>query len=288
MRGALKTGVVLAPFLAVFLLIRACAQDEAARWRDRVAEVDPLARVVVDDDDLILIGPEEDAGRLAADEVRRFKDALVTRYGDLLGRGREQRMVVVLFSSGDYVRKYAGQGMPFDTDWVEQLHGYTDARQGAMFIPPETSPNTLRHETVHWVVATTSGGLVQHSPWLNEGLAQLFERYTPGETEPGVGAEDRRRVRMLVQADTIDVERLLAMEDYREFVVANGARNYLEALVLTSFLYERRERDQLKRYIDAERAGPGGRVLAFERIYDHRGAGFRSDLRDYVRDLKSG
>jgi len=278
-----KACVVLLPFAAVFFALRACSSKEGRRWQGRIAAVDPEVAVVVDAPDLLLLAPDPGWGRLAAKEARSFKTALERNYGDLLGHDRGQRLVVVLFSSLDRLRRYAGRRAAFAPDALGALHGYTDSSQGAIYLPPNSTLDTLHHELVHWVVKTSYSGLVQLSPWLSEGLAQLFERYRPGRRAPGLGTEARARIPLVIPRGGIDLDRLLGIKDYQDFVKGEVGRNYLEALVLTAFLFERRPRPLLRSYIEAEREHQSGRRMEFDRIYHPGTAAFRRDLEAFVR-----
>jgi len=213
MRVLAKTLVVLLPFAAVFFALRACSGKEAGRWQGRIAAVDPEVEVVVDAPDLLVLAPDAAWGRAAAEEARRFKTAIEHNYGDLLGHDRGQRLIVVLFSSIGRLRRYAGRGAAFAPDALGALHGYTDSSQGAIYLPPNSTMDTLHHELVHWVVKTSHGGLVEFSPWLSEGLAQLFERYRPGSRPPGLDPEARAQIPLVVPGGEIDLDRLLGIED---------------------------------------------------------------------------
>jgi len=280
MNTTLKVGVVVAPFLAVFLVIRSCAGTEAGRWRDRVAEVDPAARIAVDVDGLIVIAPKEEFGRRRAEEIVAFRRALAREYGDLLGADRDVRMVAILFSRLDQLQAFYGRRLP-DPERGGFVHGFTDPGQGAIYLPPGSSLDTLRHETVHWLMEVSHGGTVRYSPWLMEGLAQLFETYRPDGPPPALSAATRLAMRGLPGA-TVDVDRLLAIQDYAAFTGAQGGRNYLEALVLTAFLFHERDRELLRRYIEIERRTTQGRAAEFRRLYAHRSPEFRGDLRAFV------
>lgn len=280
MRTAAKAGVVLLPFLLVFLGLRACAGDEAERWLERASEVEPDLRIVVDDDELIVIGPDLEVVHAAVAELSSFRRKL-DAYGDIVGRPFAHRMVVVLFARRGSVRAYAGKDLREDPSVTENMYGYTDPTHGAMFLPAEANFATLRHETVHWVMETANGGRVQHSPWLLEGLAQLFE---PGT--PGVGEDHRRAMRMLLPEATFDVDRLLELQDYALFVSMNGHRNYLEALLLTAFLFEKRDRALLAEYVKEERRIPENRRELFRSIYHHDEEPFQRDLADFLSGLR--
>jgi len=285
MRTALKAGVVLLPFAAFFLIVRACAGGEAETWRQRAAQVDPAAVIAVDEEDLIVIAPSKDIGQAAAALVRDFRRAVVRSYGDLLGNPGGRRMVILVFPGVAEVQAYAGAHVPERDPGT--LGGYTDLRSGAIIIPAD-SLGTLRHETIHWIVGTAHPGTPEHSPWLSEGLAQLFETWDPDASPPqppALGPEDSAAVWVLMD-DTIDVERLVRMEDYGEFVGADGTRNYLEALVLTAFLFEKRPRDVFARYLEEDLAVQSGRPELFDATFQPRGRAFQDDLRAYLRELK--
>ena len=280
MRALLKSGVVVLPFLFIFLGIRACSENAASRWQSRIARSDPSARAIVDESDLIVVAPDEswaDFGRAA----HRFRSQLADEFGDLLGKGRGDRMVVVIFSSLDMLQKHGG------TKNVEKAYGFTDPGEAAIFLPPDPLPATLRHETVHLLMAQEHRGAVVHSPWLLEGLAQLFESYNPDEDPPrppGVSTEKLRFIR----GDTLDVQRLLDLDNYADFVNVDAPRNYLEAHVLTAFLFHERDRALLVEYVKMERSQSAGRGLTFRAIYKHDQEPFRRDLKAFVARTKSG
>lgn len=289
MRAGLKVAVVVLPFLVAFLLIRSCSEGEAERWLDRIRDVDPAAVLGVVEDDLIVIAPSADAAAEVAATVRGFRHGLVEEYGDLVGRPRRHRLVVVQFSSGDRLRRHAGKRMVHDPEKAEMLQGYSDPNAGAIFLPPESEPKTLRHEAVHWVMGTAYRGAAEHSPWVTEGLAQLFEVYDPDAqppVAPGIGPDDRDAMGDRFRDNRLDVERLLALEDYRDFILEDGARNYLEALVLTAFLFLERPREKLVAYLRTEREATVGRRAAFHTIYRHREEPFVGDLRAFIARMK--
>ena len=289
MRAGLKAAVVVLPFLVAFLLIRSCSEGEPGRWHDRIVEHDPEAVLGIVEDDLIVIAPSPAKAAAAAATVRGFRHALVEEYGDLLGRPRQHRLVVVQFSTGDRLREFAGDRMVHDPEKAEMLQGYADPIVGAIFLPPESEPWTLRHETVHWVVGTAHRGTSEYSPWLTEGLAQLFEVYDPEAgppVPPGIGTDDRELMGLHFGKGTLDVERLIRLEDYNRFVVEDGARNYLEALVLTAFLFLERPRETLLEYLRLERESDVGRPMAFQSVFRHRDEAFARDLRAFITRTK--
>jgi len=288
MNVALKTLVLLLPFVVLFVALRTCAAREGSRWEARVVAVDPAAKLVVDRDDLVVIAPDAAWGERAARVMTGFYAALVGNYEDLVGPGRDVQKVVVLFSAVDQLQKFA-QLQSDDYD-VKFLHGYTNPNQGAIFLPPGSSLDTLRHETVHLVMAQGYGTDVSYSPWLKEGLAQLFECYEPEASPPrppGVArdAYEPGRLLQLLGSERFDVERLLAIQDYAVFVRRQDVfRNYAQAHVLAAFLLERRPRETFARYIALERARPEGRAEAFRGLYALDDA-FQADLAGFVRDL---
>ena len=290
MRAALKSAAVVLPLLAVFFAMRACAGGAAGRWQTRIEAVDPGAKIVVDSDELIVIANDPDHGAMVGEQVGRFRAALIKSYGDLLGRGREQRTVVVVFSSLERLQAYAGSKNPLGspTGRVQNLHGFTRPSQNAIFLPPESTLDTLRHETVHLLMEETHGQSTEYSPWLGEGLAQLFENYDPETmppTPPGIDQTARRLVAQL-GFDRIDVRRLLKLQDYGEFTGKEATRNYLEALVLTAFLFERRPIKKLRQYVERERAYRAGREREFDRLYEYRKPAFQAEFIEYLRRVR--
>jgi hypothetical protein len=274
MRTVLRTGVFVLPVFVAVLALRSCAGGEGARWLARVKPVDPAARLVVDDEDLVVVAPDEEEGRRAGAEVVRFRRRLTGEYSDLVGKGRDQRVVVVVFSAVEPLRAFRARG-EIEVAGLEETYGFTAPDRGAVFVP-RASPETLRHETVHLVMAEGDPTGPELSPWLLEGLAQLFEADPPG-LDP-----ERRALLARLAPGGVEVARLLALEDYAEFVGLDGPRNYLEALALTAFLFRERPRESLARYIREERASASGRPLQFRRIYADDGPEFRRDLAKFL------
>ena len=291
MRAVLKSAVIVLPLLAVFFAMRACAGGASGRWQTRIEAVDPGARIVVDSDKLIVIANDVDYGAMVGRQVGLFREALIEEYGDLLGRGREQRMVVVVFSSLKRLQEYAGNDDPLGnpTGRVRNLHGFTRPSQNAIFIPLELTLETMRHEMVHLLMAETHGQSANYSPWLSEGLAQLFEAYDPETTPPTPPGIDQNARRLLAKMtiERIDVRRLLDLQDYSEFTEVDGGRNYIEALVLTGFLFERRPLATLRSYVERERAYAEGRERQFDRLYRYRERAFQNEFAEYLRRVKA-
>jgi hypothetical protein len=278
-RRALRAALWAAPFLAAFLLIRAIGHGEAERWRKRVDPWCKGALVGVDEKDLIVIAADRDEAQAAAAEVRDFRRVLAARYGDLLGVPPFERMVVVVFPDVASVQAYAGETMRADHGATGNLHGYTDPLRGAIFVP-RGALGTLRHEAVHWVMETARSRLdAPYSPWLSEGLAQLFETLDPLADPP----QPPRLPSPLGPGD-VDVDRLIRIEEYARFVGDDGLRNYRDALLLCAFLFETRP-DALRRYVGQERKSATGRALIFRGIFEDDQDPFRAELRAFVARL---
>jgi hypothetical protein len=79
----------------------------------------------------------------------------------------------------------------------------------------------------------------------------------------------------------LDVDRLIRIEDYGEFLGRDGERNYDEALALTAFLFETRGAG-LHEYVAAERRSASSRSEAFRRIFHHHDDPFRRDLAAFI------
>lgn len=277
MKALLKAALFAVPFVLVFLGIRWLGRDEAERWRERVEEHCKGAVVGVEEKDLIVIAPDAGQARAAAAEVRDLRRALTARYADLLGVPRFGRMVIVVFPDARSVQAYAGDAARMDRGAAGKLHGYTDPVHGAVFVPADAL-ETLRHETVHWVMETARGPTApRYSPWLSEGLAQLFETFDALDGKPP--RPRRARVRDL------DVDRLIHIEDYGEFLGKDIHRNYDEALVLSAFLFETRGKE-LREYVDAERRSADARPSVFRRIFRHDEEPFRRDLTAFIAGLR--
>jgi len=256
MRALAKAALVAVPVLVVLLLLRSCREDEAGRWLGRLEDYDPTLRIAVDRPDLIVLAPDVGRGRTAGEHVARFRQALVTWFSDLVGKGGPQRTAVVLFSTLARLQAFHGRGQLVQTGDQVRPEGFTDPTTGAIFLPPESGDAVLRHETVHLVMAGSWGPFVEFSPWVKEGLAQFFERYDPDRGAAGprpLDAPHRSWLREYLPDGRPDLDRLLALDDYARFTGPEAPRNYAEAHLLVCFLFECRPRESLARYIAAER-----------------------------------
>lgn len=275
MRAALKAALVLLPFLAVFLVIRWIAGGEAERWRKRVEAYCPGAVVGVSEEDLIVIAPDRDRAVAAAAQVREFRRVLAARYTDLLGEPRFDRMAVIVFPDVERLQAYAGNSGRVDRDAAGALDGYTDPVHGAVFVH-EHAIETLRHETVHWFMETALDvGAPRYSPWLAEGLAQVFEKL-----DPLADPAEPPRVSVPPGGD-VDVDRLVHIEEYGRFVSEDGLRNYRDALLLCAFLLETRPAE-LRRYVEQERRSEAGRPFLFRERFAYDREPFRSEFAAFI------
>jgi len=279
MSTAVRVALVALPLAAIFLLIRWIGGGEAERWRARVAGHVPGATVGVDRDGLIIIADDRGQADAAEAQVRGFRQALAARYTDLLGEPSFERMVVVVFPDVSSLQAYAGETSRVDRGATGDLLGYTDAAHGAVFVPADEI-DVLRHETVHWFMETARDVAAPgYSPWLSEGLAQLFETLDPDAVPP-----EPPNIGHLRLDRGLDVARLIRIEDYGDFLT-DGQRNYTEALALCAFLFETR-RDQLREYIKQERRSSESRPEAFEEIFETNGEAFRKDLAAFIARLR--
>jgi hypothetical protein len=69
-------------------------------------------------------------------------------------------------------------------------------------------------------------------------------------------------------------------------VTEDGHRNYLDALLLAAFLFEKRDPALLAKYVEEERAVPDDRPELFRKIYHHDEEPFQRDLREFLRGLR--
>lgn len=275
MKAALKAALALAALAAALLALRAMGRGEAGRWRERLEPYCKGAVVGVDEKGLIVIAGDREQALLAAAEVRDFRRVLAARYGDLLGVPRFERMVVGIFPDVERLQAYAGASMRADRGAAGLLQGYTDPVRGAVFVPAD-AVGTLRHETVHWVMETARNPAAPaYSPWLSEGLAQLFETLDPLADPP-----EPPRVFASPGGD-VDVDRLVHMEEYGRFVAEDGLRNYRDALLLCAFLLEKRPAD-LREYVEQERTSAVGRPLLFRERFAYDREPFRSEFAAFI------
>jgi hypothetical protein len=276
MRAAVKAALFALPFVLVFLAIRWLGGDEAEGWRERVLPHCPGAVVGVNERDLIVVGPDRGQAVAAAEDVRDFRRALVKGYADLLGQPRFERMVIVIFPDARSVQAYAGESGRMDRGVAGKLHGYADPLHGAVFVPADAL-DTLRHETVHWVMETARSPTgPPSSPWLSEGLAQLFETFDPA------GGRPPRPPKTMIR--DLDVDRLIRL-DHAAFMGDDVHRNYEGALVLCAFLLERRGKE-LREYAAEERRSAESRPLVFRKIFGHDEEPFRRDLAEFIARLR--
>ena len=280
MRVVLKALVLLAPLVLLVFGLRLCTQGAGDRWLMRIRAVDELAVIGLDRPDVIAIGPQEELAAEAGEFALTFKQALAESYGDLLGEGSDRRFVLVMFSGGEMVREYAGRDALIDRKALGGVMGYTDARRNAVFLPPESTFITLRHEIVHLFMNQATEGRVRFSPWLMEGLAEYLQAYYPPKPYR-LAPDSRALLRQAIGKGPIDFVRLVRLQDYKQFLVQDGPRNYLEAQVLVAYLVENR-REALRAYIEAEKTHISTRYEQFVQIVGDPAGELGEAVRAYI------
>ncbi len=280
-----KAAVIVVPLLLILLLLRTCALASSKIWLEEISRFDPKAQIQIDTSELIVIAPESEWSVPSGKAAVRFKRMLAKDYGDLLGHGRDHPLLFLSFGTRDqflsHHRSKAGAGLQHVGGWHDGLHG-------AIFLPFGAPIGTVRHETVHLLVAESDPLAPPLSPWLSEGLAQAFERVDPDATPaqaPGVPDDSIEAVHRFLARRPLDVGRLVSIRDYEDFTGAQVYRNYAEALVLTAFLFQGRPRELIEEYVAYERNSANQRKRAFRAIYHYDGEPFTRDLDLFVHRL---
>jgi hypothetical protein len=266
MRLLLKLIFVVVPIAAVVGLLRMCEGGAADRWLDRVSVIDSDAVLAIDRNELIVVAPSRERGVDVGEYALSFRRALATEYGELLGTDVDRAMVVVVFSHVEMVAAYANQGALADRAAMEHASGYTDARRNAIFLPPEVGREVVRHELVHLLMNLETASSVSFSPWLSEGLAQYFEGFEPPEPV-AISMDQKALLRMALGKRGVDVTRLLELDVYRDFLIDDGARNYLESQALVTFLMATEGRDKMQELIRLERNARTTGMQRFIEVY---------------------
>ncbi|MHC4955153.1 MAG: DUF1570 domain-containing protein [Planctomycetota bacterium] len=266
MRLVLKILVAVVPVLLVVGLLRLCEGDSGRRWLARVHEVDPDLVIAIEQPELLAIAPDQETGAAAGAMALLFRDQLVQNYGDLLGRGVDRRMVVVVFSDASLIGEFGGRNVRVDRRSLNDVIGLTQADRNAIYLPPGTNMDTLKHEVVHLLMGQSVEGRVRFSPWLSEGLAQYFESYRPPEPAK-LAAEYKAFLRAKLGGGEVGVQRLVMLEDKDEFLQDARAENYLRSLILVAYLMEMQPRDRMLEYIAGEKAPRGNRYELFTSIF---------------------
>lgn len=275
-----QAAVAIAPFVLILLLLRTCSQGVGDGWRAELAEFDPDLKLAVDRADLIVIARDERVGLAVGARVLDFRSALVANYGALLGHGSDRPIVVGVFGDLGRLQAFATERFRRDARSVGAFH---DPERGALFLEQGASIGVLRHEVVHLVVSESRGLPGQLSPWLSEGLAQVFESYDPRAEPPqGPGPPLEPGALRVLPAGPVDVGRLIHLDNYAEFVDREGARNYAEAALLVGFCMHVRPLEVFETYLENERSRTGNRAEAFRSLYEYEEAPFRRDFSAYV------
>ncbi|MHC4941012.1 MAG: DUF1570 domain-containing protein [Planctomycetota bacterium] len=265
MRIVLKAAVVLVPILVIVVLLRMCDRDSGRRWLERVQVIDPDLVLARESPELIAIGPTVDeAAHLGAIGLAT-RMSLAEEYGDLLGEGVDRRMVVVIFSRTEHIREFAGQDVRVDRKSLEEAIGLTLSDRNAILLPPGRDIETLQHEVVHLLMGQSKRIGVRYSPWLAEGLAQYFEGYSPGGHR--LAREQKVFLRHALGKTGIDVSALIRTQDYDRFLQNEGAKNYIKALALVTYLMETQPRERMADYIDGEKLGQADRYKLFKQAF---------------------
>ena len=274
MGGLYKTAVFAVPVVAILLLLRTCSQMRGESFQTDIASIDESAKLVVDDDDLAVVSSHPELARAVRDEALSFRKFLIENHADLVGRGRDRRLSIAIFSSPGKLQDYAGDKMGRDPR-AGRFAAWHDPRRSAVFLPPHSDFRTLRHEMVHWVMSVSYETAQIRSPWIGEGLAQYFE-----DGQDGLPIWDRR---VATTMGSINWKRLIAL-NFSEFVAADSiGRNYQEAVLLVGFLLATDRRDTFVRYIERDRSRGGGDPMNFVVLFKATEPEFERDLRAYLQ-----
>jgi len=188
---------------------------------------------------------EATAGTLAAEA-----EAFVARVSERLGVGRPG-VTVYVFKNAWNLRLFLRRECP---QFSNRTGACFRADDGRLLVALRAvgdgrpTPRSLRHELTHAVVASNCG---EPMPWLDEGLAQVFENDCPPRGDPDRLARLRRRAGGLED----DLERLLSAGRHESLT---GADYLLAWGVVWSLLHEGPEgADAIRRCLQPPVFGEG-------------------------------
>jgi len=214
--------------------------------------------------------PPDDAARFA-----REAEAFVSDVSRYLGVPPPKARVYV-FGSGWRLRRYLNREC---AAFHERAGACFEASDGRLTVAlaaadagcPETP--VLRHELTHAVIAAN---VARPMPWLDEGLAQVFERGCPPVDDPG------RRARLTDLAPRIGprLTRLLRLERHAQL----DRTDYLIAWGFTWFLLH--DRADGRRVIRACLGPPALGETPFQRAARGLGAPPDEFAREFIRSLR--
>ncbi|MEE8105221.1 MAG: DUF1570 domain-containing protein [Planctomycetota bacterium] len=280
MNQVLKAAVVIVPILLVLLLLHACTGRDGRRWESKLQGYDPRAQLVEDSAELVVVASDPKWGRAAGRHALAYKRFLAARYGDLLGKGRDRRLLFLAFSTTEQMQRY-------HTDKTgDRTHpgGFHDPSRGAIFLSVESSISTIRHETVHLLMSESDRRDMRLSPWLIEGIPEAFSRVDPARPKigPGIPETDREWVRTTYRRQRLDLHRLLTIEDYEVFW-RDPERNYRDARSLVAFLLRTRP-ETFAEYLGYERRSETGRAKAFRELFRTADPRFGNELNAFLTE----
>lgn len=204
----------------------------------------------------------------SADEVRKRAEGTVAwatkqLRADYFPTDPSEPWTIWLFRDDE---SYTRHALAFFGDEPDTPYGYADGDERALVMNIGTGGGTLVHEMVHPYVAANLPGC---PPWINEGLASLYEHvgeeggHIWGYTNWRLGGLQRA-----IAADALPSLRGLTSAGAREFYGDDSGVNYAMARYLMQYL---QEQGKLRAFVAALREGNAADPSGYQAMLDSLG-----------------
>jgi hypothetical protein len=209
------------------------AGDYAQHVRSLRATILPEGFTVVVEPPFVVVGDEdsETVRARATGTVRTFSDALERDY---FAQAPEEIYTIWLFGDAASYERWA------EAIWGERPgtpYGYASDEHKALVMNIGTGGGTLVHEIVHAYIATD---FEDCPPWLNEGLASLYEHVSIRDGHIHGHTNWRLKgLKTAIELDAVPSFRWLSSASARQFYGEDSGTHYAQARYLCQYLQEK-------------------------------------------------
>ncbi len=255
-----------------------------------------LGMVSYDRENLVVYAPEEEQTREIWKTFRDYEKAFRERFRGRLNFSNNRRLRIHLFRNRSEMSEY------FETKYHTSLPhnaGFYDQSDQAIALTMtpdrEDLKNAIRHEAVHYFLQSgTRNKSPRWSPWLNEGLASVFEHYQEierpdGSVEWGIPREtvidemiSPFRDSGFRSMELIPLKEFINVKE-KKFRSANNAIYYRQSTLLVFFLLSKYP-DAFWAYFEHEKKTGPTNPGVLVRMLGKDLASLEEELKSWVRE----
>jgi len=290
---AKKATVLLGPvflFLFCLYLFLPTLRKSVTGWN--------LGMVSYDRDNMVVYAPTQKQSRAVWGAFNEFETVFRNEFKGKLDLSDTRRLRIHLFRTRANMSEY------FETKYHSPLpHNAGFYDQSDQAIALSMTPNTtdlkraIRHEAVHYFLQSgTNVTSPRWSPWLNEGIASVYEHYRPVKQPDGskkwkIPLDTVRKTFVAPFKDvglkTLDLkplDKFMSISD-DEFRSANNTRYYRQSSLLVYYLKERYP-DTFWRYFQYEKQPGRANPEVLSRMLGKDLSTLQQEIERWLKDVR--